>query len=351
MRPAGVLGVGLAALVLSLSSGKSLAEEVRLPIQEEAVVEPEKKTTLKEQLIESEYKALEKIAAEAGVNVEEFALDTQWNRKYKSFYAEVKDKHVVKLALNRYSLENLKPLRELTHLEECYVVRGKVKKIEGLENLTNLKKLHLQGNVIERIQGLSNLINLEELYLSNNRITKIEGLENLRKLKKLFLEQNQIEKIEGLSSLELLEWLHLGWNKIKVMEGLNGLFNLQYLFLNNNLLEKAKALEDWKKLKLFNLKHNKITEVILPELAELMYLVVSYNPLNSIEGLEKVKQLQRLYIEGCNFTKMPDLSKFPNLEWVKAKGNQIEKPKDLKDLYPKVKIEIDIPKAEEIEIF
>ena len=60
---------------------------------------------------------------------------------------------------------------------------------------------------------------LEELYLEKNYIQKIENLSHLIRLKKLELGSNQISKIENLSKLKGLQWLSLEDNKIKNIHG------------------------------------------------------------------------------------------------------------------------------------
>jgi len=63
-------------------------------------------------------------------------------------------------------------------------------------------------------------VNLEELWLGKNKITKLEGLGSLKKLKILSIQSNRITKLEGLDELEDLEQLYLSHNGIKVIEGL-----------------------------------------------------------------------------------------------------------------------------------
>ncbi|TFG15754.1 MAG: leucine-rich repeat domain-containing protein [Promethearchaeota archaeon] len=61
------------------------------------------------------------------------------------------------------------------------------------------------------------MINLQELFLDKNQITKIEGLKNLKSLIILFLERNRI------TNFDLKDIKHLK--------------NLNFIFLNDNPLD------------------------------------------------------------------------------------------------------------------
>ena len=51
--------------------------------------------------------------------------------------------------------------------------KGKIRKIEGLDNLLNLKLLNLSYNAIIVMEGLNNLHNIIELNLAENGLRKV----------------------------------------------------------------------------------------------------------------------------------------------------------------------------------
>jgi antitoxin component YwqK of YwqJK toxin-antitoxin module len=73
------------------------------------------------------------------------------------------------------------------------------------------KEIYLMGIGIDEIEknAFDNFKKLEELYLNRNKLTKIEGLENLIELEMLYLDDNKITKMEGLEkqSVRKGEWL------------------------------------------------------------------------------------------------------------------------------------------------
>lgn len=61
------------------------------------------------------------------------------------------------------------------------LANNKLKEIKGLKNLKQLKKIDLGANRIRVMDGeeLGGLENLEELWIGKNKIEKIEGLEKV----------------------------------------------------------------------------------------------------------------------------------------------------------------------------
>jgi hypothetical protein len=68
-------------------------------------------------------------------------------------------------------------IEKLTNLEELWLGKNKIRKLECLDTFSKLKILSIQSNRITKMEGLEGLVNLEELYLSHNGLKKIEGLE------------------------------------------------------------------------------------------------------------------------------------------------------------------------------
>jgi Leucine-rich repeat (LRR) protein len=101
-------------------------------------------------------------------------------------------------------------IKQFVKLENLYLNRTGVSKIEGLENNINLEWLVLGGTGVSKIEGLENNVKLRWLYLNKTNVSKIEGLENNVKLKWLDLTRTMIKKIEGLENNVNLNRLDLG---------------------------------------------------------------------------------------------------------------------------------------------
>jgi len=130
------------------------------------------------------------------------------------------------------------------HLTKLYMAENNLAEIsvDALRPMVNLKLLDLGGNNLRLLQGLDTLVNLEEAWLGKNKITKIEGLGALTKLKRLSLQSNRLRKIEGLETLTALEELYLSDQGIAEIQGLDALQRLNTLDLTNNQLTSTKGL-------------------------------------------------------------------------------------------------------------
>eukprot|EP00980_Cylindrotheca_fusiformis_P029574 scaffold23530_cov117-Cylindrotheca_fusiformis.AAC.1 len=168
-----------------------------------------------------------------------------------------------------------------------HLANNKLKQISGLRGLTNLKKIDLGANRIRVMdeEELGGLINLEELWIGKNKIEKIQGLDKVETLEELFLAHNGIDD-EGATQptglalkftnlnvidmsrnrltstapfahLEAVEELWLSGNQIATWEGVEplkesasaGTQSLETLYLEYNPLasefEYRKKLAEW----------------------------------------------------------------------------------------------------------
>lgn len=163
----------------------------------------------------------------------------------------------------------------------------------GLRGLSQLQKIDLGANRIRVMDGdeLSGLVHLEELWLGKNKIERMQGLEKLTKLRRLDVQSNRLEAIEGLTSQNAtLEELYLAHNGI-TNEGASAatglalaLPNLSVLDLSRNRLTSTAAFEHLTSLEELWLSGNKIASfddvqplAKLGQHLETVYL--EYNPL------------------------------------------------------------------------
>uniref|UniRef100_UPI00358F8423 protein phosphatase 1 regulatory subunit 7 isoform X8 n=1 Tax=Myxine glutinosa TaxID=7769 RepID=UPI00358F8423 len=137
--------------------------------------------------------------------------------------------------------EVLENFEKLLRLEELFLGKNKITKLQNLDYFANLMVLSLQSNRLTKIEGLRFLVNLQELYLSHNGIEIIEGLENNRKLTTLDIASNRIKKIENLNHLVHLQefWMNdnliSNWNDL---DELNNAKELQTIYLERNPLHQ-----------------------------------------------------------------------------------------------------------------
>mmetsp|Transcript_8790 Transcript_8790/g.15712 ORF Transcript_8790/g.15712 Transcript_8790/m.15712 type:complete len:213 (-) Transcript_8790:695-1333(-) len=147
----------------------------------------------------------------------------------------------------------------------------------------------------------------------------------LKNVKHLGLSTNCIDKIgPGLKDLEHLECLSLGRNLIKKLENLD-LPNLKELWISYNKIEKLSGLDKLKKLTTLYISNNMVSSwseverhlTLLPELVDLCFVS---NPLE--KGLEKSD-----YRIGM-LMRLPGLSKLDGRAYEPEEREEAERAKD-----------------------
>jgi len=134
-----------------------------------------------------------------------------------------------------------------------------IKELLGIENLVNLKSLNLEKNSISNIEPLRQLSNLEELCLDSNDIKDVSALENITSIKSLSLSTNRIDDISDLKNLTNLEKVNLDSNEIMDVSPLSGMKYIKYINLSSNKINNIDKLNDLKNLTSLYLADNSIT--------------------------------------------------------------------------------------------
>jgi hypothetical protein len=174
------------------------------------------------------------------------------------------------------------------------------------KNKNSIKKLNLKWRNIHSITNISKikeLPDLQELNLEGNYIKSIHGLDHLVKLKKLNLSINGISEIKGLDKHIDLEVLKIStpqqYYEANSMMGHAGPWDREYF-------EPIRTIEG------------------LEKLANLKILDLSRNEISKIEGLENQKKLEKLFLYGNKITDIQGLKHLTNLRELSLKGNPVK---------------------------
>ncbi|KAG8686519.1 hypothetical protein FRC09_014071 [Ceratobasidium sp. 395] len=143
-------------------------------------------------------------------------------------------------------------LERHTQLHTVFFVQNKITKITGVQGLAGtLKSLELGGNRIRTIENLDGLESLEELWLGKNKITKLQGLSTLKRLRVLSIQSNRITKLEGLEDLTGLEEFYISHNGLAKIEGLERNVKLRTLDVGGNAIKAVEGISHLKELEEF----------------------------------------------------------------------------------------------------
>lgn len=204
------------------------------------------------------------------------------------------------LRQNLFSDAALQPLSlwpSLYGLQELVLRDNKLTKLPDVGMFANLSIFDVSFNEISSLRGLSKApVTLQELYVSKNEVAKMEELEHLHNLELLELGSNKIRVIENLHSLKKLKELWLGRNRIRTVN-LCGLNSLVKISLQSNRLTSMLGFQDCVCLEELYLSHNGITKMEgLASLLNLRILDVSSNKITSIEDVTGLARLEDLWL-------------------------------------------------------
>lgn len=162
--------------------------------------------------------------------------------------------------------------------------------------LTGLKELSFDGFAQSSIDFESLIdsrgvwLRLEVLDFSNTGLSDLTTLSDFGRLFKpriLRLNLNELTDLNGIEAFENLTELFIARNKIVSLDGLLSAPSLEKIEAQGNQLNEMDALVSMTSLREINLSSNSISEVNLTQMKELSSLILSRNPITSLQGLEK----------------------------------------------------------------
>ena len=206
----------------------------------------------------------------------------------------------------------------------------------SLYKLSNLKLLDLSGNSISEIdenllKGLSSMV---ELDLSKNKLKSIpESIQFLSYLEILKVSNNQLLSIpNGLGALTRLKKIFLNENSIQFLPPnlFSRMIGLEEIYLYKNRLENicdnnSSIFDNMKHLKFLDIHSNYLTIFnIFTEMPILDSLLLSYNQIQYINGLDKCNNLTNLDLNNNKIADFPpDILKLKKLNTLNLQNNDL----------------------------
>ena len=206
----------------------------------------------------------------------------------------------------------------------------------SLYKLSNLKLLDMSGNSISEINDnlLKGLSSLVELDLSKNKLKNIpETIQFLPFLEILKVSNNQLLTIpNGLGALTRLKKIYLNENSLQFLPPnlFSQMIGLEEIYLYKNRLENicdnySSIFDNMKHLKFLDIHSNYLTFFnIFTEMPVLDALLLSYNQIQSINGLDKCYNLTNLDLNNNKITDFPsDILKLKKLSTLNLQNNDL----------------------------
>lgn len=174
--------------------------------------------------------------------------------------------------------------------------------LDGIELLKNLEVLNLDNSPITDGTALSGLTNIKHLILKHPNFTNINFVENLTSLTFLVISFSLISDISVISNLVNLETLVITTSPVVDLSPLQNLNNLQSLLLSETAVSNLSPLFGISSLKSLNVAYTNVVDITgLSAMTNLIDLNLSGNFINSFEELEKMTQLETLFLYQTGF--------------------------------------------------
>ncbi|EJY9365900.1 LapB repeat-containing protein [Listeria monocytogenes] len=253
-----------------------------------------------------------------------------------------------------------------------------------LENLPSISSsVRLDRCAIEELV-INNLPKVSMVNISNNKITTLEGLENLSAVNTLYVSENLVTEIESMHAFPKLQKLELGWNALTnvVMDQVTAekFPLLRTMNVRGNNLIKIN-IQDQPKLWTFEcdtgssseltevtlknlpiliavgngssayqddivfsstpglskvilenlpstssevkLDHCAIEELVIINLPKVSVVIISYNKITTLEGLENLSAVSKIDAYENLVTEIENLHAFPKLQTLTVDNNHI----------------------------
>ncbi|KAJ3100694.1 hypothetical protein HDU97_001981 [Phlyctochytrium planicorne] len=197
---------------------------------------------------------------------------------------------------------NLKSL--VVHSLDAVTLASMIPKFPNLENL-DLSKTNLSNISID----LSSLKSLKSLTLIECQLSSLEFVQNLPLLERLNARTNVIKNFPaGLGASKNLQILNLAMNQIKrVPPKFSNFTKLQEVILSFNQLESIEGLENCPSLQTLRVRNNFLSRfpATVARSTSITWIEIQSNNMTSIDGIEKMANLTVLYCDDNNIEKLP----------------------------------------------
>ena len=207
---------------------------------------------------------------------------------------------------------------------------------KGIYQLNNLKLLDMSGNNISEIDGnlIKGLSSLVELDLSKNKIKYLpNNIQFLSFLEVLKVSNNQLLELpEELGILTRLKKLFLNENSLQFLPRniFSKMVGLEEIYLFKNQLEdicdsSSSIFDNMKHLKFLDIHSNHLTIFnIFTEMPMLDSLLLSYNQIQHINGIDKLNNLTNLDLNNNKISEFPlDILKLKKLSTLNLQNNDL----------------------------
>ncbi|OFH75094.1 cell wall anchor protein, partial [Listeria monocytogenes] len=210
--------------------------------------------------------------------------------------------------------------------------------LTGIDLLSKLTSLSISGNQITDISALNGLVNLSNLNVSNNKITSfnLNANSNLPMLSAVDIRSNNLKNInvqdqpklwtfkcDTGSSSELTEVTLKNLPTLIVAGNGSSAYQNDIVFSSTPGLSKV-ILENLPSISSsVRLDRCAIEELVINNLPKVSVVIISYNKITTLEGLENLSAVNTLYVSENLVTEIESMHAFPKLQKLELGWNAL----------------------------
>ncbi len=203
------------------------------------------------------------------------------------------------------SVNDISFISEMRNLLSLYFDSNNVADVSSLSACTKLQIVSFNSNKVKNIDSLSSCSNLSQVFISSNQIENLNGLRNSNKLKSINADDNNISDISGLKNAAQLDTVSIKNNSgasldISYLE--KSAETITELILDGNLVDDLSPIGKMTNLYKISINNNSSIKSLefLNNCTAVEFVSVSNTALESLSGIENLKNLYDLDASGCN---------------------------------------------------
>ncbi len=217
------------------------------------------------------------------------------------------------LSFGGCSVSDISFVSALGNLQSLYFDSNSVEDISSLSACTKLQIVSFNANKVKNIDSLLSCSNLSEVYISSNQITNLDGLKNATELKHINVDDNMLTDITGLKNATRIDTVSIKNN------GGNASLDISYLeksvetitelILDGTIINDLTLIGKMINLNKISINNNSSVRSLefLKNCSAIEFISVSNTGLESLSGIENMKNLYELDASGCKLTSVDPL--------------------------------------------
>lgn len=192
--------------------------------------------------VQKEYKVSKMTEKEVG-SLESVYIPRHYKIRSLEGIGRLKSLRFLRLKNPKY-IEDFGPIKELENLKFLHVYQADSVDFSRFGRLENIESLHIHDCTSQISIDGSNYPNLVWIEFTDGKLKDLNGLENMEKIDTLFLWWMEIDSLDGIEKMESLRMIDFQNVKIKDSSSFNELENLEEVYIGESEIKGIELIEE-----------------------------------------------------------------------------------------------------------